>query len=406
MSRLLSINNYHYARGGAEVVYLEHNRLMELAGWDVGHFSMQHPKNLESPWSDHFVEELEFGQDYSLAQKLIMAPKSIYSFEARSRLRRLVDEFRPDVAHCHNVYHHLSPSVLSELKQAGVPVVLTLHDLKLLCPAYKMLNQFGVCERCKGGRRRNVIRHRCMKGSLALSALVWLESTLHDVLQTYQNSVDRFVVPSRFFASKFEEWGWNTDRFEYIPNFIDPEAFTPRFEAGDYFAYLGRFSEEKGVRTLIEGAAIAGVRVVLVGTGPLEGELRALAEQHKADVEFAGYQTGGRLAELVSGSRALVLPSEGFENAPISVLEAYAMGKPVIGADIGGIPELILPGETGDKFEAGNPHSLADELQAFAERSDAEIEALGRRGRAHVEQHYTAERYISATQALYGTLTG
>ena len=151
MPRLLNINNYHYRRGGSDVVYLEHASLLETQGWSNSFFSMHHPKNLATPWSKYFVEELEFGHDYSLLKKLGMAGKAVYSFEAQRKIRALLNEFQPDVAHLHCIYHHLSPSILPVLKSYGVPVVMTAHDLKIACPAYKMLNSTGVCERCNNG---------------------------------------------------------------------------------------------------------------------------------------------------------------------------------------------------------------------------------------------------------------
>jgi glycosyltransferase involved in cell wall biosynthesis len=165
MSTLLSINNYYYYRGGAETVFLEQNKLLERQGWKVVPFAMHHPKNMSTPWSAFFVDEIEFGQDYSFAQKLLRAPKVIYSIEARRKLNRLLNQVKPDVAHAHNIYHHISPSILSLLKGRGVPTVLTLHDLKIACPAYHMLAPDGICERCKGGHLYNVVANRCIKGS-------------------------------------------------------------------------------------------------------------------------------------------------------------------------------------------------------------------------------------------------
>ncbi len=219
MATLLSINNYHYYRGGAETVFLEHNRMFESQDWRVVPFSMHHPKNLPTPWSSYFIDEIELGSDYSLREKLIRVPKVIYSFEARRKLGRLLDETRPDVCHGHNIYHHISPSILSLLKQRGVPTVLTLHDLKLACPAYSMLATDGICERCRGGKFYNVVTHRCLKGSLAMSAIVWTEAVLHRWLGSYLDCVNCFVVPSRFYIEKFVEWGFPRAKFQSCAQF-------------------------------------------------------------------------------------------------------------------------------------------------------------------------------------------
>jgi glycosyltransferase involved in cell wall biosynthesis len=255
MARLLTINNYNYYRGGAETVFLEQNKLLEAAGWQVVTFAMKNPNNLPSPWSDYFVEEIEFGNRYSLWEKIVRIPKVIYSFEARRNLSRLIDETRPQVAHAHNIYHHISPSILSLLARRQIPVVMTLHDLKIACPAYNMLAPDGICERCRGGRVHNVLLHRCIKGSVALSALAFAEAVLHRALGTYAKYVSRFAVPSRFYIDKLCQWGWPRSAFAYVPNFVNAENYRAQPSAGRGFIYFGRLSREKGLATLIRAAA-------------------------------------------------------------------------------------------------------------------------------------------------------
>ncbi|MYN17672.1 glycosyltransferase [Rugamonas sp. FT107W] len=402
--RLLSINNYHYRRGGSDVVYLEHAALMEELGWENGFFSMQHPKNFDTPWSRYFVDELEFGHAYGLADKMAMAAKVVYSFEAQKKLKRLLQDFRPGVAHLHCIYHHLSPSILPTLAAAGVPTVMTAHDLKIACPAYKMLNDGGICERCKDGSVLNVVKHRCVRGSLGASSIVAVESLLHRRLNTYQKHLDKVVVPSRFFMEKFIEWGWPRDKFVYIPNYVDASRFEPDYAAGDYFLFFGRLAVEKGGATLLRAAHAAGVKLKMVGTGPEQEALLALQAQLQGDVEFLGYKTGAELHALIRGARAVVLPSEWYENAPMSVLESYAFGKPVIGAAIGGIPEMIDQGETGWTFESRNVDQLADVLRRVRALPDAAVERAGRAGRALVEQRFNRAGYVGATLQLYADL--
>ena len=404
MATQLSINNYYYRRGGAEVVFLEQNRLLEKTGWKVVPFSMQHSRNLDTPWSKYFVSEIEFGRPYSFREKIRRIPKVIYSFEARKKLNRLLDWVRPDVSHAHNIYHHISPSVLSVLRERGVPTVITLHDLKLACPAYSMLNREGICERCKGGKFHNILIHRCLKGSLALSCLVMLESGLHRLLGSYMRSVDRFIVPSRFHMKKMAEWGYGLERFVHIPNFIDIAAYQPVYRPGSAFLYLGRLSPEKGILTLVKAAAMAEVPVWIAGTGPQESSLRELAQKTGANVTFLGYLTGKALHRAVHSARAAVLPSECYENSPLSVMESYALGKPVIGSAIGGIPELIREGKTGTTFESGSVESLAAALRRFADMPNTALTEMGRRGRTWMESDYTAEHYRSRLLDVYRSI--
>lgn len=404
MPKLLNINNYHYRRGGSDVVYLEHAALLEAQGWQNAFFSMQHPNNLATPWARHFVDEIEFGHAYSLRQKLVMASKVVYSFEAQRKLKRLLAGFDADIAHLHCIYHHLSPAILTTLRQAGVPAVMTAHDLKIACPAYKMLNHNGICERCKDGSVLNVMRYRCVRESLAASAVVALESSLHRWLATYQRQLDRIVVPSRFFLDKFVEWGWPRDPFRYIPNAVEASQFEPDSRAGDYFLYFGRLAPEKGVATLMRAAAQAGVALRIAGSGPLAAELQALQAELGADIALLGFRAGRDLHDLIRAARAVVLPSEWYENAPMSVLESFALGKPVVGARIGGIPEMVLDGQTGWTFESGNIEALAQLLARLQQLPAGQIAALGRSARQHVVEHFSRAAYVQATLALYAEL--
>lgn len=401
---LLSVNNYYYYRGGAETVFLEHNRMFEERDWRVVPFAMHHPKNLPTPWSKYFIEEIEFGEHYSLAQRLMRVPKVIYSVEARRKLAELLDAVRPDVCHAHNIYHHLSPSILSLLRDRGVPTVMTLHDLKIACPAYNMLAPDGICERCRGGKLHNVLLNRCIKGSAALSAVIMLEAALHRLLGTYRNCVDRFVVPSRFYIDKLVQWDMPRSLFRYVPNFVDVPRYSPQYTPGDAFLYFGRLSREKGVATLLRAASLSRQKVCIVGTGPQSEELQKLAAELGVDADFRGYLTGESLHAAIKQARAVVLPSEWYENAPMSVLEAYALGKPVMGAAIGGIPELVQEGVTGMSFASGDASALAQAMEKLARMPNSQVEQMGRAGRAWVERDFTAAMYRERILEIYGEL--
>jgi glycosyltransferase involved in cell wall biosynthesis len=401
MPHLLNVNNYHYRRGGAEAVYLGHGAMFADAGWSIDWFSMKHPLNPHGTDERFFAELIDLEYMQGGMQRLKAAANIIYNPDARARIGALIDERRPDVAHLHNIYHHLSPSILLELKRRGVPVVLTAHDLKMLCPSYKMISRSEVCERCKGGRLWNLAARKCLKNSHALSSLIALESSIHRLLGLYARFVDRIVVPSLFYRTKFLEWGWDSEQVVYIPNFL-PLAVSPRRvpEFGPVL-YFGRLSEEKGVSTLIHAAARSGVAVVIAGTGPEEEIFRSLATELSAPVTFVGHRLGAELVALVQSARAVVLPSEWYENAPMSVLEAYAAGRPVLGAAIGGIPELIREGVTGWTFSSGDVDALAAALSRIAEADVHELNAMGRAGAALAAADFSQHRYLERMQNLY-----
>jgi glycosyltransferase involved in cell wall biosynthesis len=403
---LLSINNYFYPRGGAEVLFLEHNRLFEGVGWQVVPFAMRHPQNLPTPWADYFPDEIEFGRSYGLATKLVQAQRVIFSLQARKRMRELLKQVHPRIAHAHNIYHHLSPSILPTLREAGIPVVMTVHDLKLACPAYTMTAANKPCERCRGGRIHNVVANRCIKGSLALSSLIMVETFVHRLLRLYDANVSKFVVPSRFVVDKLVQWGWARDRFVYIPNFVDVERFATDRSIGRRFVYCGRLQGNKGVETLVRAAARAKQPLTMVGGGPEEARLRMLSADLKADVEFLGHLPKEALIGVVQSARAIVVPSEVNENAPLALLEGYAAGRPVIGARIAGIPELVREDETGALFPSGEVDALAAALDRFARLPDARLAEMGAAARRWVEQDFTATRYRNRLLQLYHGLNG
>lgn len=405
MPKLLNINTYHYRRGGSDVVYLEHGALFERAGWRSGWFAMHHPKNEPTPWSRYFVDEIELGHSYSLARKLRIAGQIIHSRAHALAINRLLDDFPADVAHVHLIRHHIAPNIFTELRRRKVPIVLTAHDLKLMCPAYRMLDgENRLCERCKSDRVWNCATHRCMHGSAPLSALITLESAVHRATGAYRDQIDRVVCPSRFYLEKHVEWGWPRGQLAYIPNdFVVPEtdAAPP---PGDYLCYFGRLSFEKGLGTVMKACAATGMPLQLVGEGPDEALLRALAAEMGANVVFHGRQTGERLFSVVRGARACVLASEWFENAPKSVLEAFGLGKPVVGADIGGISEMIAPGRTGWLFPSGDAEALAAVLREVIALPDEVLVRMGGDAAEFARREFSTELYLRRMEALYAEL--
>jgi glycosyltransferase involved in cell wall biosynthesis len=401
MTTLLSVNNYYYHRGGAETVFLEHNRLFAEYGWRVVPFAMHHPENLPTPWSRYFVDEIELGQCYSLAEKLVRVPKVIYSFEARRKLRALLLEVRPALCHAHNLYHHISPSILGLLHHHKIPAILTLHDLKIACPAYRMLASDGICERCRGGKIYNVSVHRCIKGSVAFSTIAMLEAGVHRLLGTYRRHVSRFVVPSRFYIRKFVEWGFDERLFSYVPNFVSVADFQPQYQPGHAFVFAGRLSPEKGVATLLKAAAKAKASLIVAGGGPELQSLRALADSLQVKADFVGHLSGEKLHQAMRNARAVIVPSEWYENAPMSVLEAYALGKPVIGSNIGGLSELVRESETGHTFPSGDVDALSARLGQFIDMPAGRIAAMGREARAWVAKEFSSECYRARILEVY-----
>lgn len=406
---VLMANKFYYRRGGAETYLLYLARLLGLAGYEVVPFAMAHPENLSTPYASHFVPHVDpmaALRGGSAVERVRMAAHIIYSGEAARRLDGLCRQVSIDVAHLHNIYHQLSPSILRVLKERGIPTVMTLHDYKLICPTYQLLAPDGLCERCRGGRFYQAAVQGCAKGSFLAGAVVAAEAYVHRFLRTY-DSVDLFVCPSRFLLEKMVAHGWPRERFVHIPNFAPVDEVTPAAggRGEDYIVYFGRLSPEKGLATLLRAMApLPHVRLVVVGDGPmavtLEGQARALG---LANVSFRPRMEKDALLRTVADARFVVLPSEWYENCPLSVLEAFALGKAVVAARIGGVPELVEDGVTGLLFSPGDVRQLSDRIHyLFAQPGVAE--EMGLRARRRAEQDFHPQTHVRKIIHIYETL--
>lgn len=405
--RILFLNNFHYLRGGSEKVMFEEMRILREAGHTTTVFARGHERNEPAEFQEFFPPSLNTERLKASLQSLRTVKELVYSHTARRGLREVIRRFRPDVAHGHNIYGRLSLAVLDELKRAGIPVVLTLHDLKILCPSYLMLNHGEVCERCRGGKFRQAVRTRCHKGSLAASAVYALESYFNHRFGKY-GSVARFIAPSRFLRDKCIEYGWHPDRIVHLPNFIDGSHLPLPVERGDYLLYMGRLSREKGVLTLLEayGRLSRPLPLKIVGDGPERKQLERKAREEGLSVHFAGYLSGEELHNALAGARAVLLPSEWYENAPLSLLEAFAAGKPVLGARIGGIPEMIEEGINGLLFDSARVESLEKAMRHFLSLPAERVAAMGNAARLRIEQSFTAAAHLEKLTALYRQVSG
>lgn len=400
--KILFLNNFYYLRGGSERVLFDEMRLLREAGHEVAIYSRGHEKNEPAEFARFFPAPLET-ERFGLSCASVRTVKElIYSSNAREGLREVIKCFNPDIAHAHNIYGRLSLSVLDELKSTGVPVVMTLHDLKMLCPSYLMLNKGKVCELCKGGHYANAFLTRCHKGSYPASFVYALESWINHTFGKY-DSVHRFITPSRFLRDKCVEYGCDEVKIEYIPNFVDPSWMAECPAGGEYLLYMGRLSREKGINTLLRayGHLKSPIPLKIIGEGPERRAFEREASDAGLQATFTGYLGGSQLKEALAGSRVVVVPSECYENAPMSILEAMAHGKPVIGARIGGIPEMIDDGVTGYLFEPGNAADLQCKLEQFLSLPDAKVAEMGSAARQKVAKEHDAAGHFAVLMQIY-----
>lgn len=405
--RILMVNSHQYLRGGSERCYFELADLLRSHGHEVIPFGMLDERNQPSPFTSYFVSNIDFPTELGktgVQPKVRSVARVLYSREAKRNMAALIRAVRPDIAHLHNIAHELSPSILHALSAADIPVVKTLHDYKLICPNTSMVSQGRICEQCKGHRYYNVVRYRCKRDSLSASLLAGLEATLHHTLHIYARHVDTFIAPSRFLETKMREHGVDTP-IVTIPNFVNPAEFMPTKSKANHIVYAGRLVATKGIRTLLRAMLeLPDIPLYVAGTGELEEEMHAYARRHDLrQVTFLGHLERSDLLPLVQSALCTVLPSEWYENYPMSAVESLACGTPVVGSAIGGIPEIVRDGETGLLFEPGNAAELAAKLQALTTQPEY-ARHLGACGREQVLQINTPDRHYQATMEIYARL--
>jgi glycosyltransferase involved in cell wall biosynthesis len=400
--RIAMANNYYYIRGGAERVLFEEKKILEAHGHQVPVFSQAHPQNEISEFSNYYIPFKDW-RNISRFQKVPMALNIMYDRRMARGFNRFLEATDSNIVHAHNIYGGLTTSVLDTAQRNGVPVVMTLHDYKLICPSYAMLNRGAVCEDCNGGHFIHCLLNTCHKESLTASCVYCIESYLNKWLHKY-DTIRYFICPSKFSLRKHADHGINRDRLLHIPNFVNTAEHKPSHKEGGYALFVGRLSKEKGILTLLNASEHLDVPVRIVGDGPLKAEYEDITRDKKmTHVIFEGYKTGEDLKKLYENAAFLILPSECYENAPMTILEAYACGKPVIGASMGGIPEMIEHGKTGMLFEMGDAERLAEcILNLWMDKSRRQ--QMGHAAREKVEREYSAEAHYEHLMKVYRTL--
>lgn len=388
--KILLANKFYYRRGGDCIYMLNLEKLLKAHGHDVAVFAMDYPENLDTPWKKYFPKNMS---------KLMAFTRPFGSHEVKSTFKKLLDDFKPDVVHLNNVHTQLSPVMAELAQQRGIKVVWTLHDYKLLCPRYDCLkNGNTICETCFKGDKKACLDNKCMKGSKLASFIGFKEAIVWN-RERLEASTDVFICPSQFMADKMVQGGFSKSKMQTLCNFIDVEKckfsstdgtddveLLPKKE--DYYCFIGRLSHEKGAKALIEAANQLPYKLVIIGGGPLMDELKSVAH---TNIEFVGFKQWDDIKQLVGKARFSVIPSEWYENNPLSVIEAQCLGTPVLGANIGGIPEL-----TDYTFSSGNIADLKTKIEKMW-NSEFDYQQIA----SDAQHRYDAETYYDKLINIY-----
>jgi|WetSurMetagenome_2_1015567.scaffolds.fasta_scaffold02250_7 glycosyltransferase involved in cell wall biosynthesis len=399
---ILQINSCHYHRGGSETVYFNTSQILKEHGHNVAFFSTKDNRNEPNEFEQYFISA-ENIRSLSIIAKIKKIPSYLYNRSAIKKLELLLNYFKPDIAHVHLFYADLSISILKTLKKHKIPIVHTVHDYRLLCPVNTLLDKDGkICELCRDKHFFHCLQKKCSDGKFNQSLIVMLEAYLWKYFMKPVDYIDNFIFVSKFIRDK--HLSFNSDfknKYSQLYNFTNFNPHDNSSTKGDYFLFFGRLSVEKGIKTLLSVfLRRKDLKLVIAGTGPLKSYVEdSIKDSH--NIEYAGFKTGEELGNLIKNASFIILPSEWYENNPLSLIEAYNFGKPVIGANMGGIPELISDGSDGFVFESGNAQSLESKIDSSLKISDAEYESFSQSVFEFARQNFNRENHYLKLLQIY-----
>jgi len=393
--KILVVNKYCYLKGGSEQSMFKIAKLFESKGHENSLFSMADPRNIGSRYNDCFVSSVDYNGTHTLPTRIRQAANIIFNKEARHKFEKVIRDFKPDLIQVHNIYHHLSVSIVEIAKKHNIPLFKFLHDYKVVCPVYALISNGRMCEgKCRNDQYYWCTLRKCNDGNLLKSLTNTLEMYANNVYPNYYGMIDLFISPSKFLAQKVLSMGFKPKHIVTLPHFAETKGIVPSYSwKNKEILYFGRISREKGIRTLIQ--SVKGVDVVLkiIGNGPLHDELREFVKKEgMLNIVFVPHLPHNELLKQISDCMFTVIPSEWYENCPNTVTESFICGKPVVGARIGGIPEMVIDNETGLTFESGNADDLREKILQLISNPD-EIVSFGKNARCFVETQLSPERY-------------
>lgn len=405
---ILVVNWTWYPSGGDWTYVAQITRQYQEKGHQVIPFSMQDERNLSSPYSPYFISHIDYKKvnRKSLFAAYRVVRKSIWSIEAREHLEKLLDTVKIDFAHINVIHHYITPIILKLLKDRGIPIIWTLHEYTPLCPESTFISQGKICEKCKGGAFYHCVTNKCKKGSLPASLVAAAENYVHAALNCYQY-VDYYVCPSVFLYQKFLEFRFFPEKLVQLYHGYDYTAVEKALSrpapapAKPYIVFAGRLEKIKGPHTLIQAAAAhPDIPLMLIGTGTEENTLRQYVADHQLNhISFAGKLSRAETLRVIGQAQFLVCPSEWYEVLGFTVVEAMAMGKPVLGAAIGAIPEMVLEGETGSLYPAGDALILSDRIRTLYDQPE-QLQIMGAKAKTHIHKLINSEKHYQGLQKL------
>ena len=401
---MLNCNRFYHIRGGADAYFLALDRLLKKSGHGSIPFVMKDEKNIDSEFNDYFINYLQFLNGKKVLLKNLA--RGIYSFEAKNKVNALVKKTGPDIAHIHNIRYQLTPSILPALKRHNLPIVMTVNDYKLLCPAHTLFSNKRICHDCQGLRYYNAVFRRCFKDSYSYSLLVAMEMYLNKLSRIYEKNVDIFIAPSIFLKNKMIEFGFDSRKISILPYFIETDDYAVSSENRGYFVYLGRLEKTKGVDILLNAIQKSGIakkyELKIIGDGTeKENLMQYCVDNGINNIKFYGFLPQDQVKDIIKYSIMTIVPSVWYEVFGIIILESFAMGKPVIASRIGGIPEVVTENKDGLLFDPGNVDDLMGKIE-YCLMHQGKMAEMGEEGRKKVEKFYNSRIHLNGLLNIYG----
>jgi len=400
--KILEINKFHYIKGGADRHYLEIVKLLKSKGNEVASFSMESPKNEFSPWKKYFVSYVGYNKGDSLNEKLKGIFRMFYSREAKKKINMLLDDFRPEIVHIHNIYHQLSPTILFEIKKRKIPVIMTVHDYKLINPNYNLFLRGRFYDGCRNGKYYECFLDKCVKDSYFKSFLSMLEAYWHGMLGTYEKNIDLYLAPSAFVKKILKENGISDEKIKVFPHFAEKESLPERTKTAQKskrpnVLYSGRISKEKGVDQLIDiFKEIPEADLYLAGQ--IED---GLIVPKIANIKHLGFLNPSELEKRIRESSFIVSTSRLPETFGLIALEGMRLGKPFVGYDTGAYSEIVADNRTG--YLCRDKNELKARITQLVD--DEGLRILFSRNALEQAKKFNPDKYYKEIFSIFKTFT-
>lgn len=400
--KILMVNKFHYLKGGSEKYYFELAELLREHGHEVAFFSMKDEKNIKTDCKEYFVEPI----DLNTGSKL-KALDVIYSKENKKKMEEALDEFKPDIVHLNNFQRQLSASIIDPIKSRNIPIVFTAHDVQAICPAITMMdNDKNICEKCMKGKYLNCIKKKCNKGSTLKSIVGALEGYYYRTKNIYTKKIDFIITPSEFYREKMIEDGIPENKIKALHNFVELKDYDLEVSDEGYALYFGRLSKEKGILNLINAfTKLKEGKLYIAGEGPEKETIEKIIKENNLEdrIKLLGFLNADQMKDTIRKCKFVIVPSIWYENCPYSVMETLAIGKPVIGANIGGIPELVKNEQSGLTYKYDNIDDLASKMETLFNNEELVTE-YGVNAKKQANELYGKDIYYKNIMSIYEKL--